>query len=258
MGVDAPNDDDLDLRRQQWADYSQAIRNSQERREGQVRATLVSAATFLTLMSASATGRTSEARASQLLAAQFLLCVLFAGAFAYYLNSLYHHALGIADNAVRRLELEEPGGIPTIEGRGYAQGRPRWRRRTRLPAALVAFIPRYGQSQREAILFAPIVALLPAAWFTLTRGRTGVENAVIIALTALLVLFVVRQFLAGCRHWVYVHPKDLVRTRSALDDPARSWGWWFDLLATARRGSPHETAGQASQREANAGRHQAD
>jgi hypothetical protein len=222
-------DHELDLRRQQAADYDQAIARSQAQRETHVQAALVSGATFLTLMSASATGRVDASQSRHLLAAQFLLCLLFGGVFAYYLNAIYHHALRIADNAARRLELEEQGGITEIEGPGYLKGPRTWRTRSRCPTWALALIPRYGQSQRDAALFLPIVAMLPAAWFALTDGRTGIEDVVVVGLTGLLVLFVIRQLFAGCRHWVWVHPKALRRVRSVSDEPARAWGWWFDL-----------------------------
>jgi hypothetical protein len=194
-----------------------------------VQAALVSGATFLTLISASATGRVDPSQRAHLLAAQFLLCLLFGGAFAYYLNAIYHHALKIADNAARRLELEERGGITEVEGPGYLKGPRTWRTASRWPAWLLALVPRYGQSQRDAALFLPIVALLPGAWFALTEGSTPVEDGVVIGLTAMLALSVGRQLFAGCRHWVWVHPKALKRMRSAFDDPARAWCWWFDL-----------------------------
>jgi hypothetical protein len=228
-------DHELALRRQQAADYDQAIARSQAQRETQVQAALVSGATFLTLMSASATGRVDPSQSRHLLAAQFLLCLLFGGAFAYYLNAIYHHALRIADNAARRLELEEQGGITEIEGPGYMKGPRTWRTGSGRPAWLLALVPRYGQSQRDAALFLPIVALLPGAWFALTEGSTVVEDGVVIGLTAWLALLVVRQLFAGCRHWVWVHPKTLKRVRSAFDDPARAWCWWFDLQTSEYR-----------------------
>jgi hypothetical protein len=234
---------ELELRRQQAADYDQAYARSQAQRETQVQAALVSGATFLTLMSASAMGRVEPSEKSQLLAAQFLLCLLFGGAFAYYLNTIYHHTLRIADNAARRLELEEQGGITETELLLYLKGPRRWRRNSRIPTPILAFVPRYGQSQRDAALFAPIVGLLPAAWFALTRGSTAVEDAVIIVITTGLGLLVVRQFFAGCRHWVWIHPRTLERTRSAFEEPARAWGWWRELQTKERKGRPPDRDG---------------
>jgi hypothetical protein len=233
-------DRDVELRRQQAADYDQTYARLQGQRETQVQAALVSGATFLTLMSASAMGRVEPAERDHLLAAQFLLCLLFGGAFAFYLNTLYHHALRIADNAARRLELEEQGGITLTELPDYLHGPRTWRKRSNRGARLLAFIPRYGQSQREAALFAPVVAVLPAAWFSLTRGASGLEDAVVIAITVGLGALVVRHFFAGCRHWVWVHPKTLDRTRSAFTDPAGTWGWWRELQTEDRDPQPSE------------------
>ena len=220
---------EIAIRRQEAADYDKVVASSQERREAHTQAALVSAATFLTLMSASVTGNVDPSQRGHLLAAQFLLCVLFGGAFAYYLNAMYHHALRIADAAACRLELEERGGITEIEGLRYKHGPRTWRLRSQRSARFLAFIPRYGQSQRDAALFLPVVGLLPAAWFALADNSTPIEDAAIVLLTVLLGLFVVRQLFAGCRHWVWVHPKRLIRTRSAFDNPVRTFGWWKEL-----------------------------
>ena len=226
--------DDGARRREQALAYTAAIEAAQTNRESQVRAALTAGATYLTLMSASATGRAADIDADRLHAAQFLLSLLFAGTLAYFLTGICNHALAIADNAARRLELEQEdasdeqgGGIPPVESQAYTPQARGWRAKTRRPPWVLAVIPRYGQSQRHALLFLPIVAILPAAWFTIAINEGWVEDAVIIALTAALGVIWVRLLFAGCRHWLYVHPKDLVIGRKPSEWSAPAWGWWF-------------------------------
>lgn len=198
----------------------------------QVRSALAASATFLTLISASATGRVVEAHAEKLQAAQFLLSLLFAGALAYYLTGIYHHTLAIADNGARRHEMEEAaeGEIATMEGWMYSKDARGWRQEVDWPSWLLAAIPRYGQSQRLAVLFAPVVALYPAAWFALVSDRSAAQDAAVIVLTGLLAVLVIRVLFAGCRHWLWVDPCDLTLKRKPVTVAAPAWGWWFYRL----------------------------
>ncbi len=221
-------------RREQALAYTSAVEAAQTNREAQVRAALTAGATYLTLMSASATGRGADIDADRVDAAQFLLSLLFAGTLAYLLTTICNHALAIADDAARRLELEHEdaadeagGGVPAVETRAYARQARGWRVKSRWPAWVLAGIPRYGQSQRHALLFLPVVAILPAAWFTIAINEGWVTDAVIVALTVALGVIWVRLLFAGCRHWLYVHPKDLVVSRWPSEWSPPAWGWWF-------------------------------
>lgn len=220
--------EERDRRSAKAEEYSKEIARTQELRETQVGAALASSATFLTLISVSATGRVSEAHADQLHSAQLLLCFLFFGTLSYYLTSIYNYSIGIADNGARWQDI--------THGRSVVSGTRSWRFKSSRGPRFLATIPRFGQSQRQALLFLPVVGLVPAAWFALTRGRSGLEDGLIIAMSAVLALLVVRLFLAGCRHWLWMDPKTLVLEKSPLTDSVPIWGWWF-----YRHGVPAES-----------------
>lgn len=214
------------------ADHARAIIDAQERRERLIQTVLATSATFLTLISASATGRTDPAHATQLLAAQFLLCLLFAGGLAYCLTSLNHQTLAIADHGARRMQLEQEHGLTPVESTVYDV--KKWRGSAKLPGSLLAAIPRYGQSQRHAILLAPVVALLPASWFTLTGAIGNARSITVVVVAAVLGVLVVRLFFAGCRHWVWVDPRNCTLNGTQLSKPMPNWGWWFQRIGTRR------------------------
>src|SRR4051794_4033968 len=96
-----------DKRRGQGGGYDEAIARSQSSRESQVSAALAVGATYLTLMSASATGRAADIDPERLQSAQLLLSLLFAGTLGYYLTGIANHSMSIVDNAARRKEIED-------------------------------------------------------------------------------------------------------------------------------------------------------
>jgi hypothetical protein len=156
-----------------------------------------------------------------LVAGQFLLCLLFAGALAY--------TLAIVDNGNRRLELEIEGGVPEQQLFIYSSQTRAWRRHKRWEKRewILAALPRFGESVRLTLLFTPVVAMLPAAWFSLVNNATRVEDLSVGCLTAVLALLVVRLFFAGCRHWVWVDPHHLELVRFPFREPLPAVGWWF-------------------------------
>jgi hypothetical protein len=232
------SEEERESRRKQIETYAENIVRTQDQRENQVRAILAAAATFVTLSAASVTARSpaSTADGHKVATAQFVLCLLYAGVLGYYITSVYHQTLLIADAGAARRELElearddKDRSVAALETMHYESGARRWReRRERWPRLLMAAIPRYGQSQRHAMLFLAMTALLPAVWFSLAFHRTEGRNVTVIVLAALLAMTIARLFFAGCRHWLWADPRSLAFCRSPVTQPAPVIGWWLQL-----------------------------
>jgi hypothetical protein len=228
-----------------WAqpDYYEEAKRIDERysersreREQHVRMAATSGATYVALM---ATAAIQDARVGaddiSIRAAQFFLTILAVSILRYVIAGIRRLSEAIVDDAARRYEFElrEPR-LDQTERRG-ARRKARERHEglltRRLGRAVLARLPRRGESQRQAVALGTSVAAVPAAWFALSSSRDLWLDAAVVALTVPCAAAWVRLITVGAKHWVWVDPVcgELVRLPSVHEPPRF---WWRHLLSS--------------------------